>query len=134
MVPIHSFKSYSCLNKDKKHARSCPWHSHSRSITEGDSQSLQHEEVDIGVDPPVTKVPCCSGRSSRSRAWAVSWYAMELNSFSTLSASLADVSKNLISYRSANSFPTCVGISRLSAWSILLPKWKKKRKKIIKDK
>jgi len=47
--------------------------------------------------------------------------AISVNSLSTLSASLAEVSRNCISYRSANLWPMWVGTSLASCLSVLLP-------------
>lgn len=88
--------------------------------------TLQH------VWSPLSPVESKSGRVSAVveerpvyRAWvalasAVSRTAISVNSLSTLSASLADVSTKYMSLRRANSSPMCCGISR-SSRSILLP-------------
>lgn len=52
---------------------------------------------------------------------SISSAAISMNSRSTFSASLAEVSKKYIPCLCAKSSPTCVGIS-LSSRSILLPK------------
>ena len=79
----------------------------------------------MGVLPPLARLfPLTEhrGRRSDDLACAVKANAISMNSFSTFSASLADVSKNIISCLLAKSSPMCLGISRLLTISVLLPR------------